>query len=212
MQIFRDREDAARRLAARLGHYRGQNPLILAIPRGAVPMGEILARELEGELDVVLTHKLRAENQPELAIGAINEDGSVYINQHLVMSLGISDAYIEAEKEHQLEALRERRRRLGTLPADPAGRVVIVVDDGIATGATMRMALRGLKARRPRRLIAAIPVGPPESVAELEDIAHEVVCLETPSLFWAIGQFYERFEQVGDEEVAAILQKARGQP
>lgn len=207
--MFADRLEAARRLAKRLGHYRGKDPLILAIPRGAVPMGQILARELGGELDVVLTHKLRAPAQPELAIGAVAEDGAVYLNPSIVMSLGVSGAYIDAERDYQLEQLRERRRRLGRKPANPEGRVVIVVDDGIATGATMRIALRELRTKRPERLVAAIPVGPPEAVAELAGLADEVVCLATPSHFMAIGQFYEHFPQVSDEEVAAILQASQ---
>ncbi len=208
--MFRDRAEAAQRLAERLVPYRGQDPLILAIPRGAVPMGAVLAEELGGELDIVLTHKLRAPHEPELAIGAVNEEGALYINQRAVDMLEVSRDYLEAEKAEQLAALKERRRVLGVPPADPAGRVVIVVDDGIATGATMKLALRGLRARGPRRLVCAVPVGPPETVAELEELADEVVCLEQPVHFMAIGQFYERFEQVSDAEVAAILKEGKG--
>jgi predicted phosphoribosyltransferase len=209
--MFRDRADAARRLAARLTRYRDRNPLILAIPRGAVPMGRILADELGGELDVVLTHKLGAPHQPELAIGSVSEEGALYLNRPLIASLGVSEGYIEAEKGRQLAVLRERRRALGREPADPAARVVIVVDDGIATGATMRLALEGVGDRGPERLVAAVPVGPPDAVAELAELADEVVCLATPEYFVAIGQFYDVFDQVSDEEVAAIL-RGQGPP
>ncbi|MFH0811119.1 MAG: phosphoribosyltransferase family protein [Pseudomonadota bacterium] len=206
--MFTDRDDAARRLAARLAHYRGQNPLILAIPRGAVPMGAVLADELEGELDVILSHKLRAPQQPELAIGAIGEDGRMYLNPRAVsVFLNISEAYLERERDYQLALLRERRRALGLPPADPAGRIVIVVDDGVATGATMKLALLSLGERAPRRLICAVPVGPPETISELEDLAGEVVCLHVAPDFMSVGQYYHRFTQVSDAEVTATLQR-----
>ena len=137
------------------------------------------------------------------------KDGALYLNPAVVMALGIGAGYIEAERERQLTRLRERRRALSRPPADPAGRNAIVVDDGIATGATLRLALRWVKARGPRYLVAAVPVGAPESCAQLEPLADEVICLETPSHFLAIGQFYERFEQVSDEEVAAALAPKR---
>jgi predicted phosphoribosyltransferase len=203
---FRSREHAARLLAERLAKYRGQNPLVLAIPRGAVPMGKIIADSLGGEVDVVLVRKLGAPGQPELAVGAVDEGGQVYLSDY-VHALGISPEYIAAEKKSQLETLRERRARYTPLrpPIDPSGRVVIVVDNGIATGATMIAALRAVRARKPAKLIAAVAVAPKETVRKIAKQADEVVCLEVPAVFYAVGEFFEDFSQVTDEEVVAIL-------
>lgn len=206
---FRDREEAAHRLAGRLRAYKGQNPLILAIPRGAMPMGKILAEELDGELDVVLVHKLGAPGNPEYAIGAVSETGEV-VRRKEAESEGIPGVWVEEEKERQLAVLRARRARYTPerAPADPEGRVVIVVDDGIATGATFKAALRVVRAKKPRKLIAAVAVAPPASLAEIERLADEVVCLESEALFFAVGQFFDDFRQVEDDEVVAILRQA----
>lgn len=207
---FRDREEAALRLTDRLADCRGRRPLVLAVPRGAVPMGRILADELDGELDVVLVHKLGAPGNPELAIGAVTEDGEVRIDP-LARELGVDERYVEREAARQLEALR-RRRHLYTpsrTPADPAGRVVIVVDDGVATGATLLAALDGLRQCGPAELIAAVAVAPPATLRRIETAADRVECLETPEPFFAVGQVFDHFPQVSDEEVLGVLRERR---
>jgi len=204
--MFRDRDEAAKRLAEKLKTYRGKNPLILAIPRGAVPMARTIADKLDGEFDVVLVRKLRAPFQPELAIGSVDESGWTYIAP-FAASMGADTDYIDTEKQTQLETIRKRRAQYTPVrsPIDPAGRVVIVIDDGLATGATMISALHGLRARKPARLICAVPVAPPDTLLKIRPMADEVVCLEAPEFFQAVGQFYRDFPQVEDEEVIAVL-------
>jgi predicted phosphoribosyltransferase len=205
--IFHDRDEAARKLADKLQAYKGQQPLVLAIPRGAVPMAKIIADELGGSYDVVLVRKLRAPINPELAIGSVDESGWTYIADHAA-STGADSAYIAAEKQHQMAVIRQRRAQYTPIraPEDPAGRIVIVVDDGLATGATMISALHGLRNRKPARLICAVPVAPPDTLDKVAELADEVVCLTAPEDFRAVGQFYEDFPQVEDEEVMRILQ------
>jgi putative phosphoribosyl transferase len=207
--MFRDRDEAADRLAEKLKSYRGKNSLILAIPRGAVPMAKIIADKLGGELDVVLVRKLRAPHQPELAIGSINESGWTYLADFAEL-YGGSASYLEAEKRTQMETIRQRRAQYTPIrpPIDPAGRIVIVIDDGLATGATMISALHGLRAMKPAKLICAIPVSPPDTLAKVADLADEVVCLEAPPFFQAVGQFYQHFPQVDDDEVIELLKEA----
>jgi predicted phosphoribosyltransferase len=205
-RIFDSRLDAGRRLAKALAAYRGRNPLVLAIPRGAVEMGAEVARALEGELDVVLVKKLRAPYSPEFAVGAVDETGWTYLAPH-ARGAGADEAYLEQEKAAQLQTLRRRRSEYtpARAPVDPRGRIAIVVDDGIATGASMIAALHSVRAREPARLVCAVPVAAPESLEMIRPYADEVVCLEAPEYFQAVGQFYREFEQVEDEAVVALL-------
>lgn len=204
--MFKDRTDAARRLAEALAPHRGKRPLVLAIPRGAVAMGRVIADALGGELDVVLVRKLRAPGSPEFAVGAIDETGWAYVATHAA-SAGADAEYLEREKQAQLATLRERRREYTPArpPIDPAGRVVIVVDDGLATGATMIAALHAVRTRAPEKLVCAVPVAAPESLEAVRPFADEVVCLDAPDGFFAVGQFYREFNQVEDDEVVRLL-------
>jgi predicted phosphoribosyltransferase len=205
-RIFPDRHAAALALAQRLEPYRGQWPLILAIPRGAVPMAQTIAEALGGDLDVVLVRKLGAPFSAEYAVGAVDESGWTWVSP-LAQAAGANAAWIDSEKRRQIALLQERRKRYTPFrhAIDPAGRIAIVVDDGLATGATMIAALHAVRARHPARLVCAVPVAAPDSLARVERLADEVVCLEAPEDFSAVGQFYGRFDQVDDEEVGAIL-------
>lgn len=211
--MFRDRKDAACKLVQKLLQYRGTHPLILAIPRGAVPMAKIIAETLDGEMDVVLVRKLRAPGNPEFAIGSVDESGWTYLAEY-AEQVAHSQQYIEAEKTAQLEILRQRRASYTPVHSalEPAGRTVIVVDDGLATGSTMIAALHALRARHPQKLVCAVPVSPPDTLARVSSYADEVVCLLAPESFSAVGQFYQSFPQVSDEEVVQILASCRPNP
>ena len=203
---FKNREEAARLLAERLAAYRGQNPLVLGVPRGAVPMARIIADALDGDLDVVLVRKLRAPDQPELALGAIDEDGTIFEGRYFGLA---SDEYMREEIRVQQEILR-RRRTLYTQAQkaiDPVGRIAIIVDDGIATGASMISAIHSVRARRPSRIVVAIGVAPSDSLALLRAEADEVLCLQAPENFHAVGQFFDNFSEVTDDMVVAALSR-----
>jgi predicted phosphoribosyltransferase len=205
---FENREHAGELLVQRLIRYKNKNPLVLGIPRGAVPMAKIIADGLGGELDVVLVHKLGHPSQPELAIGAIDESGNIFLDDY---APDIDPDYLEAEKERQLATLRQRRALYtpSRKPVNPSGRIVIVVDDGIATGSTMTAALRMIRARKPKKLIGAVGVASTDAARAMLHECDAMVCLNVPAEFFAVGQFFKDFAQVTDEEVVAVLKESR---
>jgi putative phosphoribosyl transferase len=211
-QRFRDRAEAGALLAAELGQYRGKKAVVLGIPRGGMAIAGELARALAAEVDIVLAHKLRTPGQAELAMGSVSEDGKLFLNMEVVRGLRIGEAYIEQEKERQMAEIARRTELFRRVrpKVNLAGRIVIVTDDGVATGATTQAALWAVRLEKPARLVAALPVGPEDTIARLADDVDEMICLRTPPFFSAVGQFYERFEPVDDEDVLKILDQPRG--
>jgi predicted phosphoribosyltransferase len=211
--LFADRAEAGQMLAERLAAMHLADPLVLALPRGGVPVGAEIAKRLSAPLDVAFVRKLGAPDQPELAIGAVADGNApeIVLNDKLVAALCLSEDYIAAAAMRELAAIEQRRRAYeGLRPAiDPAGRTAIVVDDGVATGMTMQAALRHVRRRGPRGLIAAAPVAPREAARMLAREADELVCLGSPRSFGSVGSFYRSFAQVGDEDVARLLREAR---
>jgi putative phosphoribosyl transferase len=209
---FADRRDAGRRLAARLAHLKDRRPVILALPRGGVAIGSEIAEALEAPLDIVLVRKIGVPWQPELALGAVTDGAApdVFIDRHLAASLDIPESYIGAETARQLREIERRRDSYcaGRPPLDIAGRTAVVVDDGIATGATMRVALKAVRRRGPERLVLAVPVAPADMPALFAGEADEIVCLDMPPAFGAIGFYYRDFHQMSDEEVTVLLTHA----
>ena len=204
---FRDRIDAGAHLAESLLEYRGEKPVVLGIPRGGVVVAAEVARRLNGELDVTVARKLGSPFSPELAIGAVTADGGRFLNENLIHELRVDDAYLEQVTTVELNEARRREQRFrgaGTR-ADVKDRIVLLIDDGLATGATMRAALRSLRSRGAKRLIVAVPVGSREACLELEKEADEVVCLAQPVPFGAVGRHYEHFEPVEDATVFELL-------
>jgi putative phosphoribosyl transferase len=207
--LFESRDHAGRLLAQKLSaRYKDKNALVLGIPRGAVPMADVIAGELGGELDVVLVHKLGAPGQPELAIGAVDEAGQVLLSGY---GLDVDQAYIEAEKQAQLAMLRKRRAQYTPSRAsiDPQDRIVIVVDDGIATGSTMTAALRAIRRQGPKKLVAAAAVASAEAARAVSQEADAMVCLKVARYFSSVGKFFDDFSQVSDDDVMAIFEKQK---
>jgi predicted phosphoribosyltransferase len=210
---YADRRQAARLLSKSLAGYETYHPLILGIPRGGVVVADTIARELKADLDLVLTRKLGAPGNPELAIGAVSESGRIQLQHDIAEKVGADEDYIEQEIDRQLAEIQARRQRYrSVLPkVSLEGRTVIVVDDGVATGATMQASLWAARDEAPKEVVVAVPVGAQDAIERLEREADDVVCPYVPPYFYAIGQFYADFEQVGDQEVIEILQAHRQQ-
>lgn len=208
---FRDREDAGRRLAERLTWYRDESPIILALPRGGVPVGYEIARALHAPLDIFIARKLGAPGRPEFGIGAVAQGGVRVLNERAVQALGISEEYIERATQRETKEIERRLRLLRGDRPEPEirGRTAILVDDGLATGVTARAAIEALRRRSPRSLVLAVPVCAPQTVEALRQEVDELICLKCPSDFMAVGLWYRDFDQVEDEEVIALLESAR---
>ena len=208
---FENREEAGKKLAKKLLEYRGKATIIFAIPRGGVVTAYEIAKVLDAPLDIIIPRKIGAPGNQELAIGAVTEDGTTILNTHLITILGISDAYIESEKIKQIEEIKRRVKtyRGEYLPTNIEGKTVILVDDGIATGATVRAAIHSLLKGKPSSIIVAIPVGPPDTIKELKQEVDKLICLVSYDPFYAIGQFYVDFSQVPDRDVIALLKKRK---
>jgi putative phosphoribosyl transferase len=209
---FADRGEAGRRLADKLLHFKDRQPVVLALPRGGVAVGFEIAHALDAPLDIVLVGKIGVPWQPELALGAVT-DGTRYetfIDRNLAASLDIPDSYIEEETSRQLKEIERRREAYceGRPALEIAGHTAIVVDDGIATGATMRVALQAVRRHGPARLVLAVPVAPPDTLTALREEVDEAVCLETPADLGAISYYYRDFHQMSDREVTELLSRA----
>jgi predicted phosphoribosyltransferase len=210
-RLFADRVEAGKRLADSLKKYRGKDVLVLGIPRGGVPVAAEVARAIKGELDVIVARKLGSPVSPELAIGAVTANGGRYLNDSVIQEIGVPDDYIRRITASEMEEAHRRETKFRESRPAPriAGRIVIVVDDGLATGATMRAALRSVRQAGPEKLVVAVPVGADTTCEALKGEADEVVCPNRPEMFWAIGQFYVNFDPTEDDEVRRILAEFR---
>ncbi len=210
--LFADRRDAGRRLAERLARFRDQRPVVLALPRGGVPVGFEIAKSLDAPFDLALVRKIGAPNQPELAVAAVvdGDEPETVVNEVIAASLHVTEDYLQDEATRQSREIDRRRQLyLGDRPrADITGHVAIVVDDGIATGATVRAALRAIRRRKPARLVLATAVAPRDTLDRLRAEVDDIVCLATPAPFHAIGRHYADFTQTDDDEVIALLKQA----
>lgn len=207
MSVFRDRTDAGERLGERLAEDGIDADVVLGIPRGALPVARPVADALDAPLGIAVASKLGAPENPELAIGAVASDGSLWLNDDLVDRLQVAEDYIESEREVEAENARQKAQRYrdgGRLP-ELRGKRVVVVDDGVATGATAIACLRQVREADPARVALAVPVGSPETLGRLEEEADEIIALHTPQEFRAVGQYYRDFGQVSDEEAMAYL-------
>jgi putative phosphoribosyl transferase len=204
---FTDRLEGGRLLAQELAGLKGKRAVVLGIPRGGIIVAQALAQEIDADLDIVLSRKLGTPGQEELAMGALAEDGEVFLNDYVIGELGVTRSAIEQEKKRQMAEIKRRTQLIRAVVPKILlkGRMVVITDDGVATGATMQVAVWAILRERPRRLIVAVPVASDEAVARLAQDADEIVCLRLPDMFMAVGQFYRRFEQVTDAEVLEIL-------
>jgi predicted phosphoribosyltransferase len=204
---FTDRTDAGERLAEALRERGVEADVVLAVPRGGLPLGRAVADALGAPLDVVVAKKIGAPGNPEYALGAVASDGSVWRNEEALGYTGADEEYFERARREEAESARRKAGRYrGDRPEpDLAGKRVVVVDDGVATGSTMRACLQSVREAGAERVVVAVPVGPPDTIADLEEMVDEVVCLQTPGGFRGVGQFYDRFDQVTDEEAMEYL-------
>jgi predicted phosphoribosyltransferase len=213
---FKNRSEAGQKLARALSNYKDQHPVILALPRGGVPVAAEVAAVLDAPLDLILVRKIGVPFQPELAMGAVVDGGAPIIvrNEDVVQSAGIDETQFKAVCDGELAEIERRRQRYlgGRERVDVVGRTAVVIDDGIATGATMRAALRATRMRNPTKLVLAVPVAPSESIVEMREEADEVICLEDHEFFGAIGYYYGDFRQISDEEVIEILERFLPKP
>lgn len=205
--MFRDRTDAGERLADVIDDHDVDADVVLAIPRGGLPLGRAVADRLGVPLDVVAARKIGAPHNPELAVGAVASDGTVWLNDRLVREVGVDEAYLDAQREKERAAAEEkvRRYRADREPLELAGKTVLIVDDGVATGATTIACIRQVREAGAARVLLAVPVGPPNTIERLQEEADEVIAVETPHNFGAVGQFYDSFAQVSDEEAMGYL-------
>lgn len=210
--LFADRREAGEFLAVRLTSFIGQNPLVLSIPRGGVVVAAPVARRLAAPLDVIVPRKLPAPHNEELAVGAVAEDGTLYVDETLVAYLGVTHDYLRREAARQIEEITRRTRlyRRARPPREVRDRTVILVDDGVATGYTVLAALRYLRHQQPRQLVLAVPVASPDTLLKLREEADKVVVVSTPEPFYAVGQFYREFAQTTDDEVIDLLEEGIG--
>jgi predicted phosphoribosyltransferase len=208
---FQDREEAGKMLALKLTEYSNKDTIVLAIPRGGVVIGYQVANELKAPLDIIVPRKIGAPYNSELAIGAVAEDGSLSLDESAVMYMNISKSYIEEESRRQITEIRRRLKLYrGETPYPMLqDHVIIIVDDGIATGSTVKAAIASIRKKKPKSVVVAVPVAPRSTVKELEKEADRVICLSTPEFFYAIGQFYVDFSQTTDGEVIRLLKKSR---
>ena len=206
--IFKDRVDAAKRLAKKLDWLKKEDPIILAIPRGGVVTGDVIASELGANLDIIVSRKIGAPHNQELAIGAVTHDGSYFPNIDITMMLNVPQKYIDSAISAQMKEIERRLMRFrGTKEYHIEGRTVVLVDDGIATGATMFVAIQWVKKQKPKQIIVAIPVGPKDTIEKLNEVVDKVVVLQSPLYFNAVGEFYREFDQVEDYQVQKIMIK-----
>jgi len=209
--LFRNRTEAGRKLAAALKEFEGQDVVVLGIPRGGVVVADEVARALGAPLDIVVTRKIEAPGEPEYALGAVTQEGDVIMDRQAAESLGASQEYLDAQIRQKRAEVAERTKKFrGNAPYPSLeGKVVIIVDDGIATGSSVEAAVMSVRKRRPKEIVVAVPVAPRDAVETLTGDGTRVVCLETPGPFLAIGEFYSTFDQVEDEEVSRILERNR---
>lgn len=208
---FKNREEAGKSLSKELMEYKGKDTIVLGIPRGGVVVAYEVAQTLEAPLDLIIPRKIGAPNNPELAIGAVTEDGTTILNNNLIAGLNISIDYVESEKKKQIQEIKRRTRvyKKDIASKSLEKKTVIIVDDGLATGYTMKAAIYSIRRQKPATIIVAVPVGPPVTVKELMKDVEKIICLIALEPFFAIGQFYDDFSQVSDEEVIQLIKLSK---